>query len=157
MYRELDNYRRLIKEPSRDKLLPVPLQYPHLQPKYTLVLELTDVLVHPNWTYNTGWRFKKRSGLEYFLDSLQGHFEIVIYTAEQGMTMFPLIEVMDPKNIIAYNRRRQGSVALLQQVRRSHRGVSRKAQEIDGAAGGARRRQEGRRGETKAAGLHDLL
>jgi import inner membrane translocase subunit TIM50 len=101
MYRELDNYRRLIKEPSRDKLLPVPLQYPHLQPKYTLVLELTDVLVHPNWTYNTGWRFKKRSGLEYFLDSLQGHFEIVIYTAEQGMTMFPLIEAMDPKNIIA--------------------------------------------------------
>ncbi|XP_068915919.1 mitochondrial import inner membrane translocase subunit TIM50-C-like [Tenebrio molitor] len=101
-YRELDNYRRLIKEPSRDKLLPDPLQYPYLQPKYTLVLELTDVLVHPDWTYNTGWRFKKRPGLEYFLDSLHGHFEIVIYTAEQGMTVFPLIEAMDPKNIIAY-------------------------------------------------------
>ncbi|RZC32459.1 NIF domain containing protein [Asbolus verrucosus] len=101
-YRELDNYRRLIKEPSRDKLLPDPLQYPYLQPKYTLVLELTDVLVHPDWTYNTGWRFKKRPGLEYFLDSLHGHYEIVIYTAEQGMTVFPLIEAMDPKNIIAY-------------------------------------------------------
>jgi hypothetical protein len=48
-YRELDNYRRLIKEPPRDKLLPDPLQYPYLQPKYTLVLELTDVLVHLDW------------------------------------------------------------------------------------------------------------
>ncbi|EFA08496.1 mitochondrial import inner membrane translocase subunit TIM50-C [Tribolium castaneum] len=101
-YRELDNYRRLIKEPSRDKLLPDPLQYPYLQPKYTLVLELTDVLVHPDWTYNTGWRFKKRPGLDYFLESLHGHFEIVVYTAEQGMTVFPLIEAMDPKNLISY-------------------------------------------------------
>ncbi|XP_018564965.1 mitochondrial import inner membrane translocase subunit TIM50-C [Anoplophora glabripennis] len=101
-YRELDYYRRLIKEPSREKLLPDPLEYPYLQPKYTLVLELTDVLVHPDWTYNTGWRFKKRPLLDYFLESLHGSYEIVIYTAEQGMTVFPLIEAIDPKNIIAY-------------------------------------------------------
>nr|CAH7741977.1 unnamed protein product [Callosobruchus chinensis]CAH7753256.1 unnamed protein product [Callosobruchus chinensis] len=101
-YRELDYYRRLIKEPSREKLLPDPLEYPYIQPKYTLVLELTDVLVHPDWTYNTGWRFKKRPLLDYFLESLHGSYEIVIYTAEQGMTVFPLIEAIDPKNLIAY-------------------------------------------------------
>jgi hypothetical protein len=55
------------------------------------------------------------------------------------------------------NRRRQGGVALLQQVRRPHLGVWRKAQEVDGAAGGARRCQEGMRGEAKAVGPHDLL
>ncbi|CAH1103477.1 unnamed protein product [Psylliodes chrysocephalus] len=101
-YRELDYYKRLIKEPSREKLLPDPLEYPYLQPKYTLVLELTDVLVHPDWTYSTGWRFKKRPMLDYFLESLHGSYEIVIYTAEQGMTVFPLIDAIDPKNIIAY-------------------------------------------------------
>ncbi|KAG5896260.1 hypothetical protein JTB14_033557 [Gonioctena quinquepunctata] len=101
-YRELDYYKKLIKEPSREKLLPDPLEYPYLQPKYTLVLELTDVLVHPDWTYNTGWRFKKRPLLDYFLESLHGSYEIVIYTAEQGMTVFPLIDAIDPKNIIAY-------------------------------------------------------
>ncbi|XP_060516058.1 mitochondrial import inner membrane translocase subunit TIM50-C-like [Cylas formicarius] len=101
-FKELEYYRRLIKEPSRDKLLPDPVQYPYIQPKYTLVLELTDVLVHPDWTYNTGWRFKKRPHLDYFLESLKDQFEIVIYTAEQGMTVFPLIEAIDPKNLIAY-------------------------------------------------------
>lgn len=40
----------MIKEPSRDKLLPDPLTYPYIQPPYTLVLEMTDLLVHPEWT-----------------------------------------------------------------------------------------------------------
>lgn len=40
----------MIQEPSRDKLLPDPLTEPYYQPPYTLVLEMTDVLVHPDWT-----------------------------------------------------------------------------------------------------------
>jgi hypothetical protein len=40
----------MIREPSREKLLPDPVPYPYIQPPYTLVLELTDVLVHPDWT-----------------------------------------------------------------------------------------------------------
>lgn len=99
-YRELKNWGRLIQEPSREKLLPDPVQYPYLQPKYTLVLELNDVLVHPDWTYSTGWRFKKRPGIDYFLESLHGHFEIVIYTATQAPTALPILEAIDPKNII---------------------------------------------------------
>lgn len=100
--RELNYYKKMIKEPSREKLLPDPLQFPYYQPPYTLVLELTDVLVHPDWTYQTGWRFKKRPGLDHFLETVNGLFEVVVYTAEQGMTVFPLIEALDPKNIISY-------------------------------------------------------
>lgn len=40
----------MIKEPSRDKLLPDPVKHPYFQPPYTLVLEMTDLLVHPEWT-----------------------------------------------------------------------------------------------------------
>lgn len=40
----------MIKEPSRKKLLPDTLKPPFVQPPYTLVLELTDLLVHPEWT-----------------------------------------------------------------------------------------------------------
>ena len=42
-----------MKEPSTDKLLPDPLQYPYLQPPYTLVIEMTGLLLHPEWTVTT--------------------------------------------------------------------------------------------------------
>ena len=35
--------------PSSKMLLPDPLQEPYYQPPYTLVLELKDVLVHPEY------------------------------------------------------------------------------------------------------------
>ncbi|KAG5898463.1 hypothetical protein JTB14_015470 [Gonioctena quinquepunctata] len=92
----------LIQEPSREKLLPDPVPYPYYQPPYTLVLEFTDVLAHPDWTYNTGWRFKKRPGLDYMLENLVGHYEIVVFTAEPGMTIFPVIEALDSKSLISY-------------------------------------------------------
>lgn len=101
-YRELKYYGRLIKEPSKEKLLPDPLPIPYIQPRYTLVLELTDVLVHPEWTYQTGWRYKKRPLLDYFLKSLQHDYEIVIYTGEQGVVAYPLIEAIDANKVIAH-------------------------------------------------------
>jgi mitochondrial import inner membrane translocase subunit TIM50 len=92
----------MIQEPSREKLLPDPLKYPYIQPKYTLVLEMKDVLVHPDWTYQTGWRFKKRPGVDYFLENLARHYEIVVYTADQGMTVFPILDALDPNGFIMY-------------------------------------------------------
>lgn len=47
----------MVQEPSRNKLLPDPLKYPYIQPPYTLVLELTDVLVHPDWTVSSFFFF----------------------------------------------------------------------------------------------------
>ncbi|XP_071081239.1 mitochondrial import inner membrane translocase subunit TIM50-like [Haliotis cracherodii] len=101
--REVSVFRKTIQDPSRDKLLPDPLEYPYVQPPYTLVLEMTGVLVHPDWTYGTGWRFKKRPGIEYFLQQVgPPMFEIVIYTSEQGMTADPLINNLDPNGFVMY-------------------------------------------------------
>lgn len=33
---------------------------------------------------------------------MSGIYEIVIYTAEQGMTVFPIIEALDQKSLINY-------------------------------------------------------
>ncbi|XP_076357277.1 mitochondrial import inner membrane translocase subunit TIM50-A-like isoform X2 [Tachypleus tridentatus] len=87
-YKEIRYYDKMIKDPSRERLLPDPLTEPYFQPPYTLVLEMTDVLVHPDWTYQTGWRFKKRPGVDFFLQQVAPPlFEVVIYTAEQGFDL----------------------------------------------------------------------
>ncbi len=39
-----------LEEPFSDKLLPDPLPEPYIQPKYTILLELTGLLIHSNWT-----------------------------------------------------------------------------------------------------------
>lgn len=100
--RQINTFAVFIQEPSREKLLPDPVTYPYYQPPYTLLLEFTDVLAHPDWTYKTGWRFKKRPGLDYFLESLVGLYEIVVFTAEPGMTIFPVIDALDQKHLISY-------------------------------------------------------
>ena len=44
---------QMFAEPSSKMLLPEPLQEPFYQPPYTLVLELKDVLVHPEYDVST--------------------------------------------------------------------------------------------------------
>ncbi|KAH8386923.1 hypothetical protein KR093_003541 [Drosophila rubida] len=102
MWKSLHYYQKMIQEPSREKLLPDPLKHPYVQPRYTLVLEMKDVLVHPDWTYQTGWRFKKRPGVDHFLQECAKDFEIVVFTAEQGMTVFPILDALDPNGFIMY-------------------------------------------------------
>lgn len=81
-FRGVTDYWQTIKDPTSDKLLPDPLPPPY-QPRYTLVIEMAGVLLNPEWSYNTGWRYKKRPGLEYFLKEI-GYpvYEVVIYTKE---------------------------------------------------------------------------
>ncbi|XP_014233007.1 mitochondrial import inner membrane translocase subunit TIM50-C-like [Trichogramma pretiosum] len=101
--KEFTYYKKIIQEPSREKLLPDPLTHPYIQPPYTVVLEMTDVLVHPDWTYQTGWRFKKRPGVDAFLEAIAPpQFETVVYTAEQGLTVFPILDALDPQGYIMY-------------------------------------------------------
>jgi len=91
--------KKAIEEPFSDKLLPDPLEPPYFQPKYTLVLELTGLLVTSNWTHKHGWRFQKRPGLDIFLSQIgYPNFEVVIWTVENSMTFFPIINGMDPNN-----------------------------------------------------------
>lgn len=102
MWKSMTYYQKMIQEPSREKLLPDPLKPPYIQPPYTLVLEMKDVLVHPDWTYQTGWRFKKRPGVDNFLEQCAKNFEIVVFTADQGMTVFPILDALDPHGYIMY-------------------------------------------------------
>ncbi|KAI3353787.1 hypothetical protein L3Q82_004849 [Scortum barcoo] len=74
-FKYFKDYRQMIIEPTSPKLLPDPLKEPYYQPPYTLVLELTDVLLHPEWSVSpgqlsTGWRFKKRPGIDYLFQQL---------------------------------------------------------------------------------------
>nr|XP_043888485.1 mitochondrial import inner membrane translocase subunit TIM50 isoform X1 [Solea senegalensis] len=101
-YKYFQDYRQMIIEPTSPKLLPDPLKEPYYQPPYTLVLELTDVLLHPEWSLSTGWRFKKRPGIDYLFQQLAPLYEIVIFTAETGMTAFPLIDSIDPQGFVMY-------------------------------------------------------
>ncbi|KAK6487677.1 mitochondrial import inner membrane translocase subunit TIM50-like isoform X1 [Huso huso] len=50
----------------------------------------------------TGWRFKKKPGIEYLFQQLAPLYEIVIFTAETGMTAFPLIDSIDPHGFVMY-------------------------------------------------------
>ncbi|GAA6077607.1 mitochondrial import inner membrane translocase subunit TIM50 isoform X1, partial [Tachysurus ichikawai] len=84
-FKYFKDYRQMIIEPTSPKLLPDPLKEPYYQPPYTLVLELTDVLLHPEWSLATGWRFKKRPGIDYLFQQLSPLYEIVIFSSETGM------------------------------------------------------------------------
>ncbi|XP_008400212.1 mitochondrial import inner membrane translocase subunit TIM50 [Poecilia reticulata] len=101
-YKYFKDYRQMIIEPTSPKLLPDPLKEPYYQPPYTLVLELTDVLLHPEWSLSTGWRFKKRPGIDFLFQQLAPLYEIVIFTAETGMTAYPLIDSIDPQGFVMY-------------------------------------------------------
>lgn len=91
--------KKAIEEPFSDKLLPDPLEYPMHQPKYTIVLEITGCLVKSDWTHKHGWRFQKRPGLDVFLSQIgYPNFEVVIWTVENGMTFWAIINGMDPNN-----------------------------------------------------------
>ena len=41
---------KTVEEPTLEKLLPDPLKPPYYQPPYTVVIEMKDVLVHPEWS-----------------------------------------------------------------------------------------------------------
>lgn len=109
----LYNYNEVLKEPIREKLLPDPLTYPYQQPKYTVVLELTGILFHPDWTYKTGWRFKKRPFLDFFLAQLAPPtFETVIFTSDSAFTAHPLIDSLDPNGYTMYRLYRDSTVSI---------------------------------------------
>uniref|UniRef100_A0A5S6QUF8 Mitochondrial import inner membrane translocase subunit TIM50 n=1 Tax=Trichuris muris TaxID=70415 RepID=A0A5S6QUF8_TRIMR len=102
-WKECRLFEQYIKEPSREKLLPEQLKEPFYQPPITLVVELSGVLVHPEWTYQTGWRFKKRPGVEHFIQQVgYPHFELVIFTHESGLTAHPIVESLDPSGLAMY-------------------------------------------------------
>uniref|UniRef100_A0A914MJF8 Mitochondrial import inner membrane translocase subunit TIM50 n=1 Tax=Meloidogyne incognita TaxID=6306 RepID=A0A914MJF8_MELIC len=91
-------WKKFIAEPSREKLLPDPVKAPYHQPKYTVVLELRNVLVSPQWDYRKGHYFVKRPALDYFIDMIgYPNFELVLYTSENLMNAAPIVTQIDPQ------------------------------------------------------------
>merc|ERR1712113_1165628 len=93
-----------IRDPISDKLLPDPVQPPYYQPPYTLVIEMKGVMVHPDWTLRSGWRFQKRPALELFLQQLSPYFEVVAFTSESAMTGGPVLAQLDPNGHLIHYR-----------------------------------------------------
>uniref|UniRef100_A0A4W2CEE4 Mitochondrial import inner membrane translocase subunit TIM50 n=1 Tax=Bos indicus x Bos taurus TaxID=30522 RepID=A0A4W2CEE4_BOBOX len=104
-YKYFKDYRQMIIEPTSPCLLPDPLREPYYQPPYTLVLELTGVLLHPEWSLATGWRFKKRPGIETLFQQLAPLYEIVIFTSETGMDISCLNR--DPARVVVVDCKKE--------------------------------------------------
>nr|XP_058953687.1 mitochondrial import inner membrane translocase subunit TIM50-like isoform X2 [Pocillopora verrucosa]XP_058953695.1 mitochondrial import inner membrane translocase subunit TIM50-like isoform X2 [Pocillopora verrucosa] len=114
IYRTRDkiwDFYEMFAAPSSKMLLPDPLQEPYFQPPYTLVLELKDVLVHPEYDRKSGWRFRKRPGVDAFLNQLGPPlFEVVIYTHEAGFSAAPVVDGLDPNGLIMYRLYRDATL-----------------------------------------------
>lgn len=82
-------------EPAFEKLLPDPLPEPY-QRRYTLVIDLDDLLITSAWSREHGWRTAKRPGLDYFLSYLSQYYEIVVFTNQYAGTALPIIQKLDP-------------------------------------------------------------
>lgn len=97
------NYKTSFEEPLRELLLPDPVKPPYIQPKYTLVFELNGVFYHPEWTYQTGWRFKKRPFIDQFLQQCGPPlFETVSFTHDSALSTFNLVETLDTQQMIMF-------------------------------------------------------
>ena len=78
-----------IQEPSRERLLPDPLEYPYIQPPYTLCLEMNNVLVNPEWTVSSYHNFPVNENKKLHLINPKGKFILLMQEQRQG----PLFKV----------------------------------------------------------------
>lgn len=107
------NWKTVLEEPARELLLPDVLKSPYVQPPYTLIIEMTGILTHPEWSYKMGWRFKKRPFVDYLLQQCgPPMFELVIFTQDPGFTAHPLLDSLDPNGLIMYRLYRDSTVSM---------------------------------------------
>ncbi|KAF7728692.1 mitochondrial inner membrane protein required for protein import [Apophysomyces ossiformis] len=100
-------FQNKLNEPAWEKILPdVPEQY---RAPFTLVINLSDTLVHSTWDKQHGWRHAKRPGVDYFLSYLSQFYEIVIFTSQQAMNAQPILDKLDPYNYALYRVYREGT------------------------------------------------
>nr|GEV20650.1 mitochondrial import inner membrane translocase subunit TIM50-like [Tanacetum cinerariifolium] len=89
---------REFTEPMSEKLLPD--LHPLEKNVFTLVLDLNETLLYSDWKRDRGWRTFKRPGVDDFLEHLSRFYEIIVYSDQQQMYVDPVIERLDPKQII---------------------------------------------------------
>ena len=81
-----------VSEPEWEVALPPPLEPPFIQPRFTITMELLDVLLCPCYDASSGWRFKLRHGAAYFLKKIgYPNTELCLYSeASPGDVQIPL-------------------------------------------------------------------
>ena len=89
-------------EPAFPKLLPDEDADPNQRSPFTLVLSLEDLLVHQEWTRESGWRIAKRPGLDYFIRYLSQYYELVLFTSQPSFIGDTILRKLDPYRIIRW-------------------------------------------------------
>jgi mitochondrial import inner membrane translocase subunit TIM50 len=89
-------------EPAFPKLLPDEESDPALRAPFTLVLSLEDLLVHQEWTRESGWRIAKRPGVDYFIRYLSQYYELVLFTSQPSYIGDSVLRKLDPYRIIRW-------------------------------------------------------
>ena len=88
--------------PAFPKLLPDEEADPNLRAPFTLVLSLEDLLVHQEWSRESGWRIAKRPGVDYFIRYLSQYYELVLFTSQPSFIGDSVLRKLDPYRIIRW-------------------------------------------------------
>jgi len=89
------------RDPTYHKLLPD--MAPELRGRVkTLVLDLEDLLVHKEWTRQSGWKIYKRPGVQDFLVEMASYYELVIFTDQPASYADPVLNKLDPQRAVMY-------------------------------------------------------
>lgn len=95
----------LLTRPPVEKLLPdKPPLPPHVPYPKTLVIGLRGVAVHSEYKLGVGFEFKKRPGLNSFLQRMGRLYEVVIFGDEESYLVEEICKALDPNNQIIVGR-----------------------------------------------------
>jgi mitochondrial import inner membrane translocase subunit TIM50 len=67
-----------------------------------MVLSLEDLLVHQEWSRESGWRIAKRPGVDYFIRYLSQYYELVLFTSQPSFIGDSVLRKLDPYRIIRW-------------------------------------------------------
>lgn len=92
MYDKISNAYGLFRKPPTTKFLPDQVLPPGMPAPKTLVINFSGTLVAADYEMGKGYKFKKRPGVEMFLNRLKNFYEIVVYGEEDTMMMMEVCE-----------------------------------------------------------------
>mmetsp|Transcript_23135 Transcript_23135/g.64273 ORF Transcript_23135/g.64273 Transcript_23135/m.64273 type:complete len:357 (-) Transcript_23135:538-1608(-) len=99
--RKSEGWVKEYSDPPTDKLLPdIPPNA--IYPRFTVVLDLNETIVHSDWTRGRGWRVFKRPGVEDFISKLAPQVELVVFTDQMATYGEPILERIDPQRMIRF-------------------------------------------------------
>lgn len=89
---------QILTRPPVEALLPDPPPLPPgaIWPK-TLVLNMRGTLVHSEYKFGEGFEFKKRPGLNAFLNRVSQKYEVVLFGDEESATVNEVADALDPQ------------------------------------------------------------